>query len=236
MPGVVLSKTQTMRAIRSGEFTGHDDVRLATIAALRRRGFVPEAIKQLILDIGLTPVDSSLSWETLYAYNRKFVDGIANRYFFVANPVKLRVCGAPKLKEARLRLHPSRPESGERILPLERDGEALVFYVSNEDATGLKEGQVFRLKDLMNVKLTAKGRILEAEFQSLEVAEGPKLHWVSGGAVEVDVIKPDNTTARGLAEPAVAGLQPDTIVQFERYGFVKVDAVRPKLVVVYGHR
>jgi glutamyl-tRNA synthetase len=95
---------------------------------------------------------------------------------------------------------------------------------------------VFRLKDLMNVKLTAKGRILEAEFHSLEVAEGPKFHWVSGGAVEVDVIKPDNTTACGLAEPAVAGLQPGTIVQFERYGFVRVDAVRPKLVVVYGHR
>jgi len=236
MPGVVLSKTQTMRAIRSGELAGYDDVRLATIAALRRRGFVPEAIKQLILDIGLTPVDSSLSWETLYAYNRKFVDELANRYFFVANPVKLLVYGAPRLKEARLRLHPSRAESGERILPLERDGEALVFCVSNEDATVLKEGQVFRLKDLMNVKLTAKGRILEAEFHSLEVAEGPKLHWVSGGAVEVDVIKPDNTTARGLAEPAVAGLQPDTIVQFERYGFVRVDAVRPKLIVVYGHR
>ena len=236
MPGVVLSKTQTMRAIRSGELAGHDDVRLATIAALRRRGFVPEAIKQLILDIGLTPVDSSLSWETLYAYNRKFVDELANRYFFVANPVKLLVYEAPRLKEARLRLHPSRPESGERILPLERDGEALVFYVSNEDATDLKEGQVFRLKDLMNVKLTAKGRILEAEFHSLEVAEGPKLHWVSGGAVEVDVIKPDNTTAHGLAEPAVAGLQPGTIVQFERYGFVRVDAVRPKLAVVYGHR
>jgi glutamyl-tRNA synthetase len=236
MPGVVLSKTQTMRAIRSGELASYDDVRLATIAALRRRGFVPEAIKQLILDVGLTPVDSSLSWETLYAYNRKFVDDLANRYFFVANPVKLLVRGAPRLKEARLRLHPSRPESGERILPLERDGDALVFHLSNEDVVGFKEGQLFRLKDLMNVKLTAKRRVLEAEFHSLEVAEVPKLHWVSGGAVEVDVIKPDNTTARGLAEPAVSELQPSMIVQFERYGFVRVDAVRPKLVVVYGHR
>jgi glutamyl-tRNA synthetase len=236
MPGVVLSKTQTMRAIRSGEFTGNDDVRLATIAALRRRGFVPEAVKQLILDIGLTLVDSSLSWETLYAYNRKFVDELANRYFFVANPVKLLVRGAPRLKEARLRLHPSRPESGERILPLEREGDALVFCVSNEDAAVLKEGQIFRLKDLMNVKVAVKGRVLEAEFHSLEVVEVPKFQWVSGGAVEVDVIKPDNNTARGLAEPAVSELQPGTIVQFERYGFVRVDAVRPKLVVVYGHR
>ncbi len=236
MPGVELSKTQTMRAIQSGEFSGHDDVRLATIAAFRRRGFVREAIRQLMLDIGLTLVDSSLSWETLYAYNRKFVDGIANRYFFVVNPVKLRVRKTPELKEARLRLHPSKTESGERIIPLEREEDEMVFYVSGDDASVLETGQMFRLKDLMNVKLTAKGEVLKAEFHSLEVAEGPKIHWVSGGAVGLDVVKPDNTIEHGLAEPAVAGLQPGSIVQFERYGFARIDAVRPKLVAVYGHR
>ena len=236
MPGVVLSKTKTMRAIRSGELTGHDDVRLATIAALHRRGFVPDAIKQLILDIGPTPVDASLSWETLFAYNRKFVNGSANRYFFVSGPVKLLVRKAPALREARLRLHPSRPESGERILPLAREGDALAFHISHEDAATLEEGQVFRLKDLMNVKLTTKGRILEAEFHSLEVTDVPKIHWVSGGAIELEVMKPDGTAERGLVEPAVAGLQVGDIVQFERYGFVRIDAVRPKLVAVFGHR
>lgn len=235
MPGVTLSKTQTMRAIRSGELTSHDDVRLATIAALRRRGFVPETIKQLILDVGITTVDTSLSWETLYAYNRKFVDGLANRYFFVAAPVKLLVHNAPELKEVRLRLHPSRPERGERILPLAREGDALVFYVSREDALTLDEGDIFRLKDLMNVKLTKKGVILEAEFHSLEVANVPKIHWVSG-AIELEVIKPDNTLERGLAEPAVAGLQVGSIIQFERYGFVRVDSVRPRFTVIFGHR
>jgi glutamyl-tRNA synthetase len=236
MPGVVLSKTQTMRAIRSGELSGYDDVRLATIAALRRRGFQPEAIRQLILDIGLTPVDSSLSWETLYAYNRRFVDEEASRYFFVADPVRLVVHGAPGLEEARLRLHPSRPEKGERILPLEREGEALVFHISGADAAALEEGQVFRLKDLMNVQLVVKGKVLEARFHSLKVSGGLKFQWVSGGAVEVEVIRPDNTRELGLAEPAVTGLQVGAVVQFERYGFVRVDAVRPRLVVVYGHR
>lgn len=236
MLGVALSKTQTVRAVRGGELSGYDDVRLGTIAALRKRGFVSEAIRQLMLDIGLTLVDSSLSWETLCAYNRKFVDQIASRYFFVANPVELFVHNAPELKEARLRLHPNRPESSERILPLDRRGSTLVFHLSGEDAAALGEGQVFRLKDLMNVKLTKKGRSLEADFHSLEVADGPKLHWVSGGAVELEVIKPDNTLEHGLAEPAVAGLQIGTIVQFERYGFSRIDAVRPKLVAVYGHR
>ena len=112
MAGVALSKTQTMRGIRSGELTGYDDVRLGTIAALRRRGFVSEAIRQLILDLGPTLVDSSLSWETLYAYNRKFADERANRYFFVSNPVKMLVHKAPDLRQVRLRLHPGHPEHG----------------------------------------------------------------------------------------------------------------------------
>ncbi len=236
MAGVALSKTQTMRGIRSGELTGYDDVRLGTIAALRRRGFVPEAIRQLILDLGPTLVDSSLSWETLYAYNRKFADERANRYFFVPNPVKMFVHKAPDLRQVRLRLHPGHPEHGERILPLAREGDVLVFYLASEDTAALREGQTFRLKDLMNVVLSSKGRVLEAEFQGLELAEGPKIQWVSAGAVEVEVIKPDNSREFGLAEPAVAGLKVDTILQFERYGFARIDAVRPKLVAVYAHR
>jgi len=50
------------------------------------------------------------------------------------------------------------------------------------------------------------------------------------------VIRPDNSRELGLAEPAAAGLKVGTVVQFERYGFVRVDAARPKLTVVYGHR
>ena len=236
IPGVELSKTQTMQLIKSGRMTGFDDVRLATIAALRRRGFLPEAIKQMILDIGLTPVDASLSWETLHAYNRKFLDPVANRYFFVVNPVKLLVRGAPSLKEVRLRLHPSRPEAGERVIPLRAEDGALVFYISGDDASSLKVGDIFRLKDLMNVKLEKKEPVLEASFHSLEVMDVMKIHWVSASAVSLEVIKPDATVESGLAEPSVAGLKAGDIVQLERYGFVRIDSTTPKLVAVYAHR
>ncbi|MGC8816965.1 MAG: glutamate--tRNA ligase [Candidatus Hadarchaeum sp.] len=236
MPGVELSKTQTMQMIRSGSLSGFDDVRLATIAALRRRGFLPDTIRQMIFDIGLTPVDSSLSWETLYAYNRKVLDPIAGRYFFVARPAKLLVRGAPKLKEVRLRLHPSRPELGERVLPLGTENGDMVFYISGEDAKDLKVGDIFRLKDLMNVRLEKPGPVLEASFQSLEVMDVLKFQWVSAGAVELEVIKPDATVETGLAEPSVAALKVGDIVQLERYGFVRIDSTAPKLTAVYAHR
>jgi len=234
--GAALSKTWTMRGIRTGELSGYDDPRLGTIAAIRRRGFLPEAIRQAILDIGTTPVDASFSWETLAAYNRKFVDAEANRYFFVPNPVKLVVRGVPELPEAHLRLHPSDPKRGKRAVPLLREGDILTVYLSKEDVSSMREGQIFRLKDLMNVELSSLGPPPKANFRGLELADVPKVQWVSAKAIEVEVIKPDNSRERGLAEPAVADLKVGDVVQFERYGFVRIDAVEPKLVAVYGHR
>ena len=38
--------------------------------------------------------DVSISMESLYAENRKIVDPIANRYFFVWNPVELEIIDA----------------------------------------------------------------------------------------------------------------------------------------------
>ncbi|MGQ9788057.1 MAG: glutamate--tRNA ligase [Candidatus Hadarchaeaceae archaeon] len=236
MPGVELSKTQTMQMVRSGKLHGLDDVRLATIAALRRRGFLPAAIRHLIFDIGLTLVDSTLSWETLYAYNRKFLDPIAHRYFFVANPVKLLVRNAPKFKEIRLRVHPSKTEMGERVLPIWIESDGLVFYVAREDIATLNAGDIFRLKDLMNVKLERVGSIFEASFQGVEVMDVPKFQWVSAGAVALEVIRADSSVETGVAEPSVAALSVGDIIQLERYGFVRIDAKSPKLIAVYTHR
>jgi len=233
--GAVLSKTQTMKGIRSGEFSGYDDPRLGTIAALRRRGFLPETIRQVILDLGPTHVDSALSWETLAAYNRRVADARANRYFFAPGAVKLLVEGAPRLKELRLRLHPSHPGRGERVLPLLYEGDALAAYIPGADAASLREGQVFRLKDFMNVRLTSR-EPLKAEFHSREVMDVPKLQWVSAGAIEAEVIKPDASRELGLVEPAAAVLRVGEVVQFERFGFVMVDATEPKFVAIFGHR
>ena len=60
-----------------------DDPRLPTIRAIRRRGIKAEALKKFMIDMGVGTTDVSISMESLYAENRKIVDPIANRYFFV---------------------------------------------------------------------------------------------------------------------------------------------------------
>jgi glutamyl-tRNA synthetase len=69
--GAFLSKSKIVAGVRDGTFNGWDDPRLATFAALRKRGVTPEAIKKMIIDVGPKPADVTLSWENLYAYNAK---------------------------------------------------------------------------------------------------------------------------------------------------------------------
>ena len=236
LAGAKLSKTEIVRGVERGELHGYDDVRLGTISALRRRGFLPESIRRVILEVGLTRVDSSLSWESLEAQNRKLVDDLALRYFFVPSGVWMRVRGAPELGEVELPLHPSHPERGKRRLPLRYEEGSLLVLVPSSDLQELREGEVFRLKDLMNVALLSKSPP-EAEFRGLELLPGvAKVQWVSGDPVEVRVLKPDGSVEEGLGEPALRGVRAGEILQFERYGFVRVEGTGREIWVVFAHR
>ncbi len=86
-----MSKSKIVAGIKAGTYTGFDDPRLGTFAALRKRGITPEAIKKMIIDVGIKPNDVTLSWENLFSYNRKILDATSNRYFFVAQPFELKV-------------------------------------------------------------------------------------------------------------------------------------------------
>jgi len=68
--GGILSKSKIKEAISRGIYRGWDDPRLGTLMALRKRGFLPETIRQVILDTGIKPVDAKISWENIQAKNR----------------------------------------------------------------------------------------------------------------------------------------------------------------------
>jgi glutamyl-tRNA synthetase len=230
LEGVELSKTKIMEGVRAGTYTGVDDVRLATIASLRRRGYQPEAIKETLLGVGLTLVDSHLSWETLASHNRKILDPKVNRYFFVPNPVEFRVREVPEVKEVRVRLHPIFKERGERRIPVDWTGGVVRVRIPKKDAERLKVGEVFRLMGFMNVKVIGEG---EGEFAGFELSPSvPKVQWVSEPSIEATTIKPDGLE-RGRVEPAILEEKND-LVQFERYGFVRIEQLHP-LVAVYAH-
>ncbi len=238
--GASLSKSKIVQGVREGVYTGWDDPRLATFLALRRRGITPEAIEKMIIDVGPKTADVTLSWETLYAYNRKILDPRSSRYFFVSEPTTLKVKYIPKIFRPKLPLHPEKPELGFREYTIT---PSAVFWMAKRDADAAEAGNTIRLMELFNVKIErVNADAVEASFASEAYEEARKakaklIHWILQGAeFPCQVVMPDASVIEGVAESACEKLKPDTVIQFERFGFVRVDKNDGKLTAYYAHK
>ncbi len=243
--GTFLSKSKIIQGVKDGIYTGFDDPRLGTFAALRKRGITPEAIKKMIIDVGTKSNDVTLSWENLYSYNRKILDAASNRYFFVPEPEELKVLHMPKTFDAKLPLHPEKPERGFRVYALAPKGEekSATLWVSRKDAETMENGKVIRLMELFNVKIDGKtGNSVTATFSSesyedVRKIKAPLIQWIpKGEEFPCQVVMPDASSTQGFAEAACKKLKPDAVIQFERFGFTRIDEVNQKLIAYYAHK
>ena len=50
------------------------------------------------------------------------------------------------------------------------------------------------------------------------------------------VVMPDASVTEGFAEADCKKLKPDAIIQFERFGFVRVNEVGDKIIAYYAHK
>jgi glutamyl-tRNA synthetase len=232
LQNTTVSKRTLAKLIREKLVEGWDDPRLPTISALRRRGFLPEAIREFILSMGISKVESEPTWDLLESYNRKLLDPMAKRYFFVANPVKLRVMDAPRLK-VTLKYHPE-AQLGHREIATSDS-----FFIPSEDSRQLKVGSNFRLIEAFNVQIIKiENEIIHGKYLGEErTVDMPKLQWVSEGQEYPMVVKvpgplllndefnPNSLKiVNGLAESAVAEIRPGEIFQFVRFGFCRMDS------------
>jgi glutamyl-tRNA synthetase len=243
--GAALSKSKIVAGIKEGDFTDFDDPRLGTFKALRKRGITPEAIKKVIIDVGIKPNDVTLSWETLNSYNRKILDATSNRYFFVADPVELKVTGLPKTFVAKLPLHAEHPQRGFREYTITPDGQdkAITFWIAQADAKTMQPQLNIRLMELFNIKIqNVTDQTIEALYTSESYEDVRKnkvqlIQWIPKGTeYPTEVIQQDASVTLGYSESYCKKLKPDTIIQFERYGFVRIDQVGDKLVAYYAQK
>ena len=89
--GIPVSKRKIKPLIEKGIIKSWDDPRLPTLMAMRRRGFLPEAIRLFVLSLGMTRAETKPPFEALEAFNRKIIDPQCIRLFFVNNPVELHI-------------------------------------------------------------------------------------------------------------------------------------------------
>ncbi len=231
--GLSLSKSKSAKYVKEGKYMGWRDPRTWSLQSLQARGFKPEAIREAILDLGLSLADIEYSPEILYSFNRRIIDPLVNRLFYVENPVRLEITG---LETTELKgeppNHPDFPERGRRNITLSVENNSASVLISRSDAEKLTVGEKIRLKDLVNVQITSKGEISQARYLSKSIEEAREegikkiIQWVPVHSnIKVEVIMPNGGISRGLAEYEASKLKVEDIVQFERFGFIRVDEI-----------
>ena len=83
------------------------------------------------------------------------------------------------------------------------------------------------------------GRI---NFHSASLEEARKynaqiVQWVPAtSSIDVELVMPDNSILKGLAEPSIEELNINDVVQLERVGFARLDEIKPKRKFYFAHK
>jgi len=243
--GLPVSKRKIKPLIENKSLSGWDDPRLPTLVALKRRGFLPEAIRKYVLSLGWTLSESKPPFESLEAFNRKIIDDFSMRLFFVREPVELKLINANPVNVS-LKNHPS-SNLGSRSVQVND-----TVYIARADAGKLSEGSIIRLMELYNIKITRldlvndKSRVYADVIGTGLSHDIQKIQWVAyNDKMPYRIIIPKKLfsneefdrnsleIASGYAESFVSTLPVHSNIQFVRYGFCRLDGDQQ---AIFTHR
>ncbi len=236
--GTKLSKSIILKSVAEGLVSGFSDPRLPTLKALRRRGFSPETFRRIVYEIGIKPVDAALSWENIYAVNRKIIDPSANRYFFVVNPTVLCVRGVEGEVVATVSLHPDQPTEKRALKVTAKDGVARIICPKDDFQ---RIGAIVRLIGLFNVRVDSisedhvEASLHSTTFDDVRELRPTLVQWLpEDDKMSDDLIMPTGNVIAGLGEASLIE-EMGKVVQLMRIGFGRVELEQSRIRVYFAH-
>ncbi|MGZ7069764.1 MAG: glutamate--tRNA ligase [Methanobacterium sp.] len=233
MDDIALSTSKAKEGIENGIYNGWDDPRLGTIRAIARRGIMKEALYELMNEIGVKIADSTVSWKKIYGLNRAILEETANRYFFIWNPERVEIEDLLESAKGTIErpLHPDFLKRGNRELPFNGD-----VYIVNND---IEENKLLRLMDAVNIIFqNGKAIYKGSDFEEARKMGAKIIHWIPAhDNLKAEVVMPDASIINGLVEPYCNKLKIGDVVQFERFGFARLDEIKDdKLIFYFAHK
>jgi glutaminyl-tRNA synthetase len=195
----VLSKRFLTELVRQGRVSGWDDPRMPTLAALRRRGVPPGAIRDFVRRAGVARANSIVDVGMFEHSVREQLNKTAPRRMAVLRPLKVILENYPAgaVEELDAANNPEYPAAGTRQIPFGRE-----LYVEHDDFMEEPPKNFYRLSPGREVRLryayfitcreavkSAAGEVVELictydpETRGGNAPDGRKvratLHWVS---------------------------------------------------------
>jgi glutaminyl-tRNA synthetase len=204
----VMSKRVMRALVEEGHVAGWDDPRMPSLAAMRRRGYPPAAIRAFAEGVGIAKRDNTIELARLEAAVREELNRTAPRVMAVLDPLRLVIENYPEDREEELEAvnNPEDASMGSRPVPFSR-----VLYIERDDFLEdpprrfhrLAPGREVRLRYAYFVTCTdvvkdASGEIVELRCsydpatRGGDAPDGRKvkgtLHWVSAAhAIDAEV-------------------------------------------------
>ncbi len=147
----MLGKRKLREMVMTGVVSGWDDPRMPTIAGIRRRGYTPEAIRDLCEKVGVTKSEVWTELSYLAECVRTDLNTKAKRVMGVLRPLKVVLTNYPEGQLEELEA-PYFPEDvglpGSRMVPFGRE-----LYIDSEDFMEDPPKKYFRLQPGGEVRL-----------------------------------------------------------------------------------
>lgn len=204
----LLSKRILNRLVHEKIVDGWDDPRMPTLAALRRKGVPPQAIRDFIKRVGVAKANSIVDYGMLDFAIREYLNPRAERRMAVLRPLKVVIENFSEghFEEIEAVNHPDDPAAGTRKLRFGRE-----LYIESDDFMENPPKKFFRLSPGAEVRLryayflTCREAIKDASGEVVELRctydpatrggnapDGRKvkatLHWVeASGALDAEV-------------------------------------------------
>ncbi|MBV8936200.1 MAG: glutamine--tRNA ligase/YqeY domain fusion protein [Alphaproteobacteria bacterium] len=126
----VLSKRFLTQLVSQRRVSGWDDPRMPTLAALRRRGIPPAAIRDFVRSVGVARANSTVDIAMFEHAIREALNRIAQRRMAVLRPLRVLIDNYPPGVSEELEAvnNPEDPACGRRRIPFGRE-----LYIEQDD-------------------------------------------------------------------------------------------------------
>jgi len=146
----IISKRMLLELVEEGHVGGWDDPRMPTISGLRRRGYIPESIRDFCERIGVAKRESTVDIALLEHCLREDLNKRAPRVMVALRPLRLVIDNYPEdqVEELDAVNNPEDSSKGTRKIPFSR-----VLYIEKEDFREDPPKKWFRLAPGREVRL-----------------------------------------------------------------------------------
>ncbi|PQJ11784.1 glutamine--tRNA ligase [Flavipsychrobacter stenotrophus] len=193
----VMSKRKLLKLVNEGYVTSWDDPRMPTISGMRRRGYPPEAIRNLCETVGIAKRENMIDLSLLEFCVREHLNKVTDRVMAVLDPVKMIITNYEESGDVfEIENNPETP-NGTRSVPFSKE-----LWIERDDFMEdapkkffrLTPGNMVRLKGAYIVKCEGckkdeQGNVIEVHCTYLPESKSGNdisgltvkgtIHWIS---------------------------------------------------------